>query len=95
MAKRKPVDSEDPKVSFHTRSLRNRDELSRSGRCGCFYCLAIFDPHEIKSWTDKDASGVGLTALCAKCGIDSVIGDAEIGAMLTKELLTAMRDHWF
>ncbi|MBL8679418.1 MAG: hypothetical protein JNK05_09650 [Myxococcales bacterium] len=75
--------------------MRNRDELARSRRCGCFYCLAIFDPSEIRQWIDKDASGRGLTALCAKCGIDSLIGDADIGPALTKDLLAQMRDYWF
>jgi hypothetical protein len=38
-----------------------------------FYCKRTFLPTKIKGWCDKNASN-GPTALCPKCGIDSVIG---------------------
>jgi hypothetical protein len=36
----------------------------------------------------------GPTALCPKCGIDSVIGSAS-GYPITQEFLSAMKDRWF
>lgn len=64
-----------------------------SERCGCFYCGVIFEPSEIKNWVDE-WEGVGQTALCPHCGIDSVIG-AESGYPITEEFLTRMHAHWF
>ena len=49
--------------------------------CGYFYCLAIYVPSEITEWVDEDQ-----TAMCAKCGIDSVIGAAS-GYPVTAEFL--------
>jgi len=69
--------------------VRIREELSDSDYCGCFYCLDIYSPEEVKSWCDK-----GVTALCPKCGIDSVLGSAS-GFLVTKDLLEKMQKHWF
>jgi hypothetical protein len=56
---------------------------------GCFYCQAVYSPNEITDWTDDDQ-----TALCAKCGIDSVIG-AKSGFPITPEFLAEMNRYWF
>ena len=58
----------------HKKSSRHREEIRSSEICGCFYCLSIFNPSEIEDWTDDDENKLGQTALCPKCGIDSVIG---------------------
>lgn len=50
--------------------FKNKEEIKLSKKCGCFFCLYIFNPSEIEDWCDK-----GETALCPKCGIDSVLGD--------------------
>jgi hypothetical protein len=73
----------------HKRSINHRDEVETSTVCGCFYCLSIFPPAEIVDWTDEDQ-----TALCPKCGIDSVIGDRS-GFPISTEFLATMRSHWF
>jgi hypothetical protein len=73
----------------HRHSSGHRVELLKSGVCGCFYCQAIYSPNEITDWTDD-----GQTALCAKCGIDSVIG-AESGFPITPEFLVEMNRYWF
>jgi len=73
----------------HQHSIDHRLELLASELCGCFYCLAIYSPHEITEWTDE-----GRTALCAKCGIDSVIG-GKSGLPISTEFLAAMNRHWF
>ncbi len=84
---------------IHKASSRHRERLERSTTCGCFYCLATYDPAEIKDWIDGPKSGEelnqGVTALCARCGIDSVLPDDIPGAALTPELLKAMHAYWF
>jgi len=62
-------------ASAHKRSIFHKKEILGSKICGCFYCIKIFDPSEIKEWVDKDKSEENTTALCPFCGIDSVIGD--------------------
>lgn len=78
-----------PHILAHRNSSRHRDELARSRQCGCFYCLAMYAPSEITTWIDD-----GTTALCPRCGIDSVIGDAS-GYPIERWLLRAMKAHWF
>jgi hypothetical protein len=73
----------------HGHCRENRAELETSPLCGCFYCFAIYPPTEIAEWIDKER-----TAMCAKCGIDSVIGSAS-GYPITGEFLRRMHDHWF
>ena len=73
----------------HGNCRDNREELNRSELCGCFYCLGIYGPTEITAWVDEER-----TAICAKCGIDSVIGAAS-GYPITAEFLRRMHDHWF
>ena len=55
----------------HKRSLYNHEEIKRSGKVGCFHCIGIFDAADIDEWTDN-----GRTALCPRCWMDSIIGDA-------------------
>ena len=81
-------------VAAHQYSSNHRRQLLASGICGCFYCLEVYDPAEIMDWVDEDNEGVGQTALCAKCEIDSVLGSAS-GYPITPEFLKQMRDHWF
>src|SRR5688572_5370679 len=62
------------KQAAHAHSSNHRAEILDSSVCGCFYCLATFPPVEIQDWVDEDSGGQGQTALCPRCGIDSVIG---------------------
>jgi len=55
--------------------------------------LAMFGPAEIVEWTDANENGVGQTAICPHCGIDSVIGSD--GEPLTDEILRAMHTRAF
>jgi hypothetical protein len=73
----------------HRHSSGHRLELQASDLCGCFYCNAIYPPSEITEWVDD-----GQTALCAKCGIDSVIG-TKSGFPLTQVFLAEMNRFWF
>lgn len=76
-------------ISAHRHSFRNRSQLRAPQTCGCFYCLHIFNSREIFFWIDD-----GETALCPKCGIDSVIGMSS-GAPITPAFLEEMHGHWF
>jgi hypothetical protein len=73
----------------HKHSSRHASEIRASSTCGCFYCLTVFSPGEITEWVDDEE-----TAICPKCGIDSVIGSAS-GIPLTHEFLAEMKSHWF
>lgn len=89
------IKNKDPDIiTAHKHSIRHRSEVMNSTVCGCFYCLTTFLPSEITTWTDKDESGIGQTALCPECKIDSVIGD-ESGFQLSLEFLKKMSDYWF
>lgn len=53
------------------RSMRNESRLKQSGICGCYHCGSIFEVSEIQEWADD--GGEDKTAICPKCGIDSVL----------------------
>jgi len=50
-------------------------------------------PGDVAKWVDEQ-DGVGQTALCPKCGIDSVIGSSS-GYPITQAFLSGMRRYWF
>jgi hypothetical protein len=76
-------------ISAHEWSSYHRETLRESDVCGCFYCLEVFPSSEIEDWTDDDD-----TALCPKCGIDSVIGSVS-GYPIERSFLQKMHSHWF
>lgn len=77
-------------VFAHKFSSNHKAQLQRDKKCGCFYCLRIFDPAEIVDWID-DVSG---TAVCPYCGIDAVIGESS-GYPINAEFLKEMKQRWF
>ena len=77
-------------IAAHKFSSNHEEQLLHDNKCGCFYCLTIFNPQEIQEWID-DKLG---TALCPYCLIDSVIGESS-GYPITKEFLKLMHDYWF
>ena len=88
-------------VAAHKHSSNHREEIEQSSLCGCFYCLATFVPTEIHDWIDWPPGTpddleleCGTTALCPRCGIDSVIGSAS-GFETRPAFLTGMQKHWF
>jgi len=86
-------------IAAHRYSSNHRESVLASDVCGCFYCLSIFSPSEIEDWVDarKDETDInesGQTALCPRCGIDSVLGSAS-GYPITREFLQKMNDYWF
>ena len=80
--------------SIHNFSFKNRPSLEKTDVCGCFYCLQIFHPSEIKKWHEENRVGGGFTALCPKYGIDSILPKSE-KLKITKELLQIMHDEFF
>jgi hypothetical protein len=73
----------------HRFSSGQRDAIAASQLCGCFYCLATFEPAEIGHWIDEKN-----TPLCPRCGIDAVLPD-NVGVPLDGAFLKEMQFHWF
>lgn len=82
-------------IEAHKYSNNHKKQLKKDKVCGCFYCLEIFSPSEIKEWivhlNPCDRKG---TAICPYCGIDAVIGESS-GYPITKEFLEKMSKYWF
>lgn len=78
---------------LHRRSSRHRPQILGSEMCGCFYCCSTFPSTTIKEWID-DRDGVGQTALCPRCGIDSVLPLERVD-QVSAELLGRMHMYWF
>ena len=82
-------------IRAHRFSNNHMEALKKDKKCGCFYCLNIFDPNEITEWivanNPCDEHG---TAVCPYCEIDSVIGESS-GYPITREFLKKMNDYWF
>ena len=79
-----------PAVEAHAHSAHHRDEIQASSKVGCFYCGATYPPTLIEEWIDHDT-----TAMCPRCGIDSVIGDASGYPAGDREFLDQMKAVWF
>jgi hypothetical protein len=77
-------DSEQNFEEAHRFSSHHRIALEKDIKCGCFYCLKIFNPSEITEWCDNEE-----TALCPYCEIDSVIGENS-GFPITEMFLKGM-----
>jgi hypothetical protein len=93
--------SQDVLIAAHRHSSQNRQELQASTNCGCFYCCEIYAA-EISAWIEDDWNGGPplqerdkWTARCAKCDIDSVLGDASGLPVSDRQFLIAMHKHWF
>ena len=78
-------------IRAHNFCSNHKKQLQKDKRCGCFYCMEVFDPKEIRTWL-KETSGE--TAICPYCGIDSIIGESS-GYPVTIEFLKAMNEYWF
>ena len=77
--------------SAHAHCNNNKAELGRSVVAGCFYCLETYSPSIVAEWIDSNSD----TALCPRCGIDSVIGDASGLPVNERAFLSEMHTHWF
>lgn len=76
-------------IAAHKHSTKHRAEIEASSRCACFFCFRTFPSSEIKAWID------GMqTALCPRCGVDSVLGSAS-EHRLDDAFLRGMHQHFF
>lgn len=73
----------------HRHCTANEDELRQSNAAGCFYCKAIFPTAAVTQFLEHER-----TALCPKCMIDSVLGDAS-GFPIAPDFLAEMHQYWF
>lgn len=76
-------------VAARKHASAHRAEIESSTRCGCFFCFRSFASSDIKSWIDANQ-----TALCPKCGVDSVLGSASLHR-LDDAFLRGMHEHYF
>lgn len=84
--------TEEQSKLYHSHTIRNMEEIERSQKCGCLACVSIYNADQIeKSIPETDGK---RTALCMKCGTDSVIGDAS-GLEINEEILKALNKIWF
>lgn len=72
-----------------TYSINNMKEVQKSKLVGCYYCKKVYDAAIIVETTDN-----GKTALCAKCGIDSVLPDTS-PFKLDASTLAELNKRWF
>jgi hypothetical protein len=73
------------------KSNHNKIELSKTEKCGCYFCIRVFDNSEIEEWVDADSD----TALCPHCGIDSIVPgltDVEVLTELCEASFTGIRN---
>lgn len=89
----------------------DQKEIYDSRMCGCFHCLLVFDPDDVKTgklFSNESLSHkfIGRTTeyrredwevlgLCPSCGIDSVLGDLSGLPVSNLEFLEKMQEHYF
>lgn len=78
-------------LAAHRHCNGHREAVARSGVCGCFSCSENFSRAEITEWCDEG----DVTALCPRCGIDSVLGDASGLPVTDPGFLEAMNKFFF
>lgn len=50
------------------KSIYNAEDIKKSSKCGCFFCLSVQDSSDVVEFVDN-----GDTGLCPRCGIDSLL----------------------
>lgn len=87
-------------LAAHRHTTNNRAEIEASRVCGCIYCTQMFGPMEIVAWSGLDVSSFddpaqldAGTALCPRCGSESVIGDKS-GYRIDQGFLHEMNEAW-
>lgn len=75
--------------ALHLQSSQHLECIQQNQKCGCFYCLKIFDATEITDWVDDEQ-----TAICPHCGIDAVLAEND-EQVLDQAILKEMHDYYF
>lgn len=70
-------------------SVKNKKQLEKSEKCGCFGCVRLFKPEDVAEYIPGED-----TAVCPYCGTDSIIGDYS-GFPITEEFMREMNDDRF
>lgn len=73
---------------LHAYASHNKEMIEKSDKCYCFYCKGVFEKGEIETYLTEEA-----TALCPKCGNDSVIPDS--AEKIDDRIIAEMHDYWF
>jgi hypothetical protein len=76
----------------HKSCSSHKEKILNTNLCGCFYCMQTFLPSEIKEWFEENIE-IGETAVCPKCGIDSVLSSDF--PITDKHFLEEMNKLWF
>ena len=85
---------EDIIINAHKRCSNNKEEISKSGVCGCFFCKRSYPSNLVVDWVDfGDIDSV--TALCPHCGIDSVLSSLSGYPIEDPTFLKEMHEYWF
>lgn len=69
----------------------NESSIVSAERCGCFHCGEVFQAAEINEWI---GDRTGRTAICPRCGVDSVLPGTR-PEFLDPAFLAAMNRRWF
>ena len=88
----------------HRFSTRNLEDAKRSRECGCFSCLAVFSGSEVATSDTEvpdyyaEIDGIDRTddqtAVCPRCGLDSVLPGSSDLPVASEAFLGAMRSRW-
>lgn len=70
-------------------SMKNKKQLEKSKKCGCFGCVNTFKPSEVTEYIVGED-----TAVCPYCGTDAVLGDYS-GFPATKKFMKEMNNEHF
>ena len=90
----------DDLLAAHRHATNNRAEIEASRLCGCFDCMQIYPADEVVAWSGFDLDSFNNpdaappeTALCPRCGSESVIGDTS-GHAIKLVFLQRMNEAW-
>lgn len=85
----------------HRHTTNNQVEVEGSKLCGCICCLQVFAPEEIVAWAGLDVSAFDHpesvsagTAICPRCGGESILGDKS-GYPIDPLFLGRMNEAWY
>ena len=73
---------------LHSYCSHNKELIITSKTCYCFYCKEKFDSTEVVEYIDN-----GQTALCPKCGVDTVLPDSI--KEVNDKVIDEMNKYWF
>jgi hypothetical protein len=77
-------------VEAHLSCSHNVLQAAPGQSAACFYCLECYPATEVEEWWDD-----GTTAVCPRCGIDSVLFEQSGLPLQDAVFLAAMHARWF